>query len=254
MVEKVSAGRPIPRSAALWDNIIGAANEYAGRSAARPSAAGGSGAPAAGVVKIKNSTTSHVRLGEVLEISGFLLSNVVRSHLWFDGASPDGTRPFVIAMQDIPVGTIDCAIAAGVCVALVNVTDSTHGYADTLSGSSALQSEEVGPIRILYKPSGSGGELLCAVSFSPAFDTPSALKQHCRFTLGAALATTDATKAATIATQYGPGEDHESTSITVRNLLTHTAGTYAFEGDSGDAGIAIYDAGTTWNIVQMECP
>lgn len=168
MAAKVTTGQPIPRSAALWNNIIGAANEYAGRSAARPSAAGGSGAPAAGVVKIKNSTASHVRLGEVLEISGFLLSNVVRSHLWFDGASPDGTRPFVIAMQDMPIGTIDCAIAAGVCVALVNVTDVDHGYASVSNGSSVLQSDETGTVRLLYKPAGSTGELTCAVLFSPS--------------------------------------------------------------------------------------
>lgn len=80
-------------------------------------------------------------------------------------------------------------------------------------------------------------------------------KHFCRFTLNAALATTDGSKGATIQTQWGVGTDHPSTSITVNNLLTHTSGTYVFEGDSGDAGIAIWSgSGTTWYIIQMECP
>lgn len=81
-----------------------------------------------------------------------------------------------------------------------------------------------------------------------------ARKLYCRFTLDAALATTDASKAGTIVTQYGPGGSHTTTSITVYNLLTHTAGTYVFEGDSGDAGYAFWDSGTSWRIMQMECP
>lgn len=79
-------------------------------------------------------------------------------------------------------------------------------------------------------------------------------KRLCRFTLDAALATSDASKAATITHQFGEGIDHASTSITVYNLLTHTAGTYVFEGDSSDAGYAYYDSGTSWRIIQMECP
>jgi len=80
-------------------------------------------------------------------------------------------------------------------------------------------------------------------------------KPFCRFTLNAALAVTDVSKAATIVTQYGDGLQHQSTSITVYNLLTHTAGSYVFEGDSGDAGIAAFDkASGNWYILQMECP
>lgn len=79
-------------------------------------------------------------------------------------------------------------------------------------------------------------------------------KQYCRFTLGAALATTDASKSATITDQYGPGWDHSTTSITAYNLLTHTAGTYTFSGASGHAGYAFWDTGSNWRIDQMECP
>lgn len=81
------------------------------------------------------------------------------------------------------------------------------------------------------------------------------LKPLCRFTLSGALATSEASKAATMSSQYGAGRSHASTSITVYNLLSHTAGTYVFEGDSGDAGYAYYDAAEKkWYIIQMECP
>lgn len=81
------------------------------------------------------------------------------------------------------------------------------------------------------------------------------MKPLCRFTLSAALATSESSKSATMSAQYGKGRSHPSTSITVYNLLSHTAGTYVFEGDSGDAGYAYYDtAEKKWYIIQMECP
>lgn len=76
----------------------------------------------------------------------------------------------------------------------------------------------------------------------------------CRFTLGAALATTDLSKSATITHQYGPGADHADTSITVYNL-GHSGSGYVFSGASGAAGYAFWDAATKeWYILQMECP
>jgi len=42
---------------------------------------------------------------------------------------------------------------------------------------------------------------------------------------------------------------------TVYNVREHTAGTYIFEGDDNDRGIALYDADQDkYYIVQMECP
>lgn len=78
-------------------------------------------------------------------------------------------------------------------------------------------------------------------------------KQLCRFTLDSALTISDATQDATITNQYGPGSDHGVTDITVRNLLCST-GDYLFYGDSGHAGLAVFDTGATWVIVQLECP
>lgn len=83
--------------------------------------------------------------------------------------------------------------------------------------------------------------------------TPIIFKPHCRFTLDAALATSDASKSATITSQWGQGITHPTTSITVENLLTSTGGLYLFEGASGAAGRASYKTGTTWNIENMQC-
>lgn len=78
-------------------------------------------------------------------------------------------------------------------------------------------------------------------------------KPMVRFTLDSALATTDATKAATITSQYGPGISNPSSSITVYNLL-ESGGSYKYYGDSGDAGLAHWDSGSNYIIVDMECP
>lgn len=164
MADKVSPGQPIPRSASLWNNLIGAANEYAARQLGQPGRLKTPLIPT-DVIKIKNSSGAQVRLGEVLEISGFLLSDVVRDSLWFDGDTPDGTRPFGIVLQDMPTAAIDRAQVSGVCVALVNVTDESHDYAVVASGELVLQSAGTGPVRILYKPTGTG-EKTCAVLFT----------------------------------------------------------------------------------------
>ena len=79
-------------------------------------------------------------------------------------------------------------------------------------------------------------------------------KQLNRFTLNATLATSDASKAATITDQYGPGINADVTvAITVYNLETSTGGVYVFSGASGAAGQAIWDSGTNYRITQMQC-
>lgn len=79
-------------------------------------------------------------------------------------------------------------------------------------------------------------------------------KRLVRFVLDEALTTNDEHKAATIEDQYGPGIDHTETSITVYNMPTHTASVYLFEGDEGDAGLAMWDSESDFIIIQMECP
>lgn len=251
MADKVSAGQPIPRSASLWNNMIGAANEFAARQLGQAGTGLPATPPPTDTVKIKNSSGVQVRLGEVLEISGFLLSSTSRGFLWFDADTPDTTRPFVVTQQDIPAGSIDRAQLSGACVALVNVTDAGHNFAAPASGQRVLQSAGGGPVRILYKPAGTG-EKLCAVLLASGQQR---LKQLCRFTLDSSMADSDSHQDATITAQYGEGLEHTVTDIEVWNLETHASGVFMFTGAMGAAGYAFYDdPNDKWVIIQMECP
>jgi hypothetical protein len=164
MADKVSSGDPLPRSASLWNAIIDAANNYSQTRQLGTAGTSFNQPVPTDIVKLKNSSGGHLRLGEVLEVSDFLLTDVVRTSLWFDGDTPDGTRPFAIALQDIPDGSIDRAQMSGAGVAWVNVSSGSHEYAESEAGEVILRSSYTGPLRILYKPPGTG-TLLCAVMF-----------------------------------------------------------------------------------------
>lgn len=146
------------------------------------------------------------------------------------------------------------AIAAGSTAAATSAsvkfmelsTDATLTAGDNVTvynTGSSRSSTEIYPVIRDFK-----SHLWC-VAANPTADK----KPLVRFTLNAALATTDSSKAATITNQYGPGTDN-STSITVYNLADNTGSAYVFEGDSGDAGLAFWDSGTNYRIIQMECP
>jgi len=216
--------------------------------------------PSGVIVPVKNATGSTVSRFHAMGIGDPLFTyadnaQTFKNQLGFEGKAMSSSYlgKFCVAQETIANGKIGLCMVQGVTPAEITVgdADDTHVDVDT-AGGSKLVSDAGGGGLILHKPTGTGTKW--AVIAIGGSHTGQLKKQHCRFTLGGALATTDASQSATIQTQYGPGVDHPSTSITVRNLLTHTAGTYLFEGDSGDAGIAIYDSGTTWNIVQMECP
>lgn len=77
------------------------------------------------------------------------------------------------------------------------------------------------------------------------------------FTLATtALTTSSSTNNATIHWQFGIGSTSPNTgagAISVNNMPV-SGGGYLFEGDVGDYGIAIWDNGNAYQIIQMECP
>ena len=78
-----------------------------------------------------------------------------------------------------------------------------------------------------------------------------------RFTLGSDLTVNDATSTlAVITDQYGTGykatADVGNPTCTLTNTLIST-GDYLFSGVSGAAGLAQWDTGNTYVIIQMEC-
>jgi len=79
-------------------------------------------------------------------------------------------------------------------------------------------------------------------------------KPVCKFTLTAALATTDASKSATIDEQLGYGRPHLDANITVQNFATKTRGLHQYHGATGNKGKAYYNpSDKTWHIFDMEC-
>jgi len=158
---------------------------------------------------------------------------------------------------DVVFGIADAAISAAATTPVsgtLNVykMSSTGGVSDSgrnetvynLSSVSRTTDEYTVGVRDYYS-----GKYLAFGSGSGA-----GYKKLCRFVLDAALSTTAASVAGKITNQYGDGTAHSTTgTITLGNLLTKTAGTYTFEGSSGNAGLAYHTSGTAWRIVQMQC-
>lgn len=158
-MKKVTAGQSIPRSATFWNNVIECSDDFAMRKRMGSGGGGPNSVVPTDLIKIKNASGSAIALGKVLELDGLIVTDTDRSALWFSGDTPDTTRPFAIVLQDMPSNAIDRAQVSGVCVALVNVSDTGHGYAALSSGSTVLVSAAAGPVRILSQPSTTGEQL-----------------------------------------------------------------------------------------------
>ncbi len=76
-------------------------------------------------------------------------------------------------------------------------------------------------------------------------------KQFCRFTLDAELTDSTTSVAALLTNQWGEGTAHSTGTITVYNPLDGYTTGCLFEGTSGTAGLAGYDSGTAWVIIQL---
>ena len=74
-------------------------------------------------------------------------------------------------------------------------------------------------------------------------------KDLCLFSLDEALATTDASKDATIVAQYGDGSAHGQSAIVVYNTPTATEDVYLWAAASGDYGYAFYDNQKKWRLL-----
>ena len=134
--------------------------------------------------------------------------------------------------------------------------------------SNAIDSEDdTKPLRGLAAPNGTRG---CAIpridlvyeSYRVVYEIIQLFHKarFINFELTAALETTHQYKGATVDNFWdGLDPDPDDEGIVVWNRVTHTPGTYIFEGDIGDKGMAVYDEkGDTgagcYRIWQMECP
>lgn len=128
--------------------------------------------PSTDVVKVRNYSGANRREGEVLECDDTtpILTTIDPTNLWLKGVTPNGERGFGILRKASKHDATDALKAitplqvSGVCKALVNFSDASHRAAYVESGSYVLKSSYIGPIQVLYKPSGTG-EKSCVVRF-----------------------------------------------------------------------------------------
>lgn len=202
-------------------------------------------------VIIKNTSGSNRSRGDAMEISGLQTTAIEVEGITVTGITPTAAgKSFGILRSAIPNNQFGVAQVSGVCLARVDVTDANHTRAKLAASTNTLVSTMDGPVRVVYKPSGTGIKE-CVVSLYDNW----AYKSLVRFTLNAALATSDASKTGTIQSQYGPGIDSPDTgsgAITLNNLLTSAASTYLFAAASGAAGYALWDSGTNYRIIAIE--
>lgn len=126
--------------------------------------------PSTCVVTVKNGSGDERRDGDTLQITGIFYDeedSLKNGTLAFTaGAVSDPDEPgCVILRQTIPDGSAGPAQLLGVCMAYVNITDSTHKFAEFDDSSFTLTSSATGPVQIIHKPSGGDptGEKSCAV-------------------------------------------------------------------------------------------
>lgn len=169
MADKVAAGQIAPRSAALWNNIIDSANEYAGRRRLGDGGGGFQGSISPSIVKVKNSSGAARRAGDVIQLDASLLTTLDAQHLWLDGVAPAANlwrNSHGVFVRQTPNGAIgDCQVS-GVVRAYVNINDTVHSRCDLKASQYVLESCHAGPWEILWQPSGTG-EKLCIVSIGP---------------------------------------------------------------------------------------
>lgn len=109
------------------------------------------------VIKIQNDAAADLAIGSVVQVDIKVLTTLDAAHLWFSGIEPDDEicgNAVAILREPIPDGKIGPAQVSGVCLARVNVTDTSHRYAYPVSGNTVLQSGHGGPFQLLEPATG----------------------------------------------------------------------------------------------------
>lgn len=143
-----------------WQRHDEAAEAYF-RTQARGDGTGGKGGGSdSNIIKVKNDSGAARRRGDILEFTGYELTDPTSLDdlpaAWLTGGSPTLANGFGVLLRAIPSTDLDSCQVSGVCFAYVNVTDADHRYAVVAASTYVLQSAAIGPVKILYKPSGTG--------------------------------------------------------------------------------------------------
>ncbi len=248
----VSRGDPIRIKAGIWNDLQEMANWWHGQKSA--ASIGGEFGVGQGVL-VKNDTGSAVAVHAVMGIGGVLVTPATRlsefQQRWsLSGVAVSSSHnrgQVVVASEPIPSGKIGRGIAFGISPVQVAFGGTTRDYAIPAAASANLSGSTFG-LPIVYKPAGTGTEW-CLVSLGLWYPPAPAIE----FTLSATLAQTDASKSATVTASLGFGAAHSGT-VTVKNTLIASTSTYKYHGASGARGIALWESGTTFRIIDLDCP
>lgn len=163
MSQKRSEGIGPPPSATEWNRHVDTADLVLGRQALGTGGAVNTGGSNGNFVTVKNDSGADRTQGQILEFTGFALTDLTARQVFLLGGSPTLANGFGVLTATIKSGESDpfCQVS-GACVAQVNVIDAAHKFAKVSSATYVLQSAVSGPARILYKPSGTG-EKTCSV-------------------------------------------------------------------------------------------
>lgn len=185
------------------------------------------------------------------------------------------TNTLHVALHNYAMDDGQQIYAEGTVVHMPGLTDETYYLkvnkvksSSSLNGSTNFKTNPI--VRLHHPPDWpstleKGAQITCmrmpepsgswwSDQWIPLNSASAGTKQLVRFTLNADLTTSAASQSATITNQYGPGTDNSDTAITVLNLETHDPGVYVFEGDAGDAGLAMLNENQEYVIIQIECP
>jgi hypothetical protein len=139
--EKNFPGRPLNRSARVWNKLIDKANEPKKSGIIRDPRDNGVD------VQIRNDTGSNLTIGSAVAIDadGYILE-WAESHyysFWFAGKLPAATsNTFAITLQDIPSGEIGPARVSGRAMARVRFSSILHRRAQLTAGQTYLTSAQ----------------------------------------------------------------------------------------------------------------
>ena len=158
---KVKAGDPLDIRAPVWNAFIDAARDHQTRQHAIGRTPGPDfrGVP----VLIKNNSGGNLGRYSVLGISGVAFSATddgFKQRVVFTGVTPATSShegKFAILAAPIDNGSIGPAVVDGSTICQVNITDTSHKYAEIANNDSAkLVSAEEGSAQILWAESGTG--------------------------------------------------------------------------------------------------
>lgn len=192
-LRKVHSGEPLVIPAATFNTFVDTAQDYLSRRSnvsQTPKPLG----QQAGIILLKNASGSDLPRFSTLALYGPLIypesnKDAFASRLGMCGLIADVATPpgcLAVLQEPIPADGIGLAIAGGVTIATVNVTDAEHTHADITEMSTVLASCQSGAAQILWKPE-STGEVLCIVrlgnSVQPQLPSNAGKTKHMMLTL-----------------------------------------------------------------------